>query len=210
MARIALLLGVLSLAVVATAPVAQSASRCPKGKALHKKRCVKKCPSGYVKKTARTGKVCRRKPASAPQPQPQPEPQQSEPIRGEEAKTILRSLLVKQFFENKGTTSGGSGSVSGREQYAFCTQRYGWYSFSSATIPGAGSTSDERQEGGTWMIDEAVADPGRRKASGRLTLTNDSGAVRNINVEIDGDGTDLLDGFQMESQPFDCSDVPGG
>jgi len=225
--RIAGLLIAALLVALAMVPAADSASpsataskRCGKGMALLRKsgksRCVKRCPKGYAKKRKSGRLVCARKPAPAPQLEtlddPSGDTNQAALIEGDEAKTVLRGLLVHHYFEGTQNSSGGGSSVSGREGYGFCNTRYGWASQSFGSTE-FGSVDSSSTEGGTWAIDQAVADPGRRKAQGTLTLTPDGGkAPHQIDVFIDADGTDRLAGYNMESDPagFDCANAAGG
>ena len=219
--RIAVALFASMLVAMAAVPTADSASpsatpaakKCGKGLALLKKggksKCVKRCPRGYAKKRKAGRLVCVRKPASTP---PASTPPAATQIEGEEAKSVLRGLLVHQYFEGTQNSSSGGSSVSGREGYGFCNLRYGWASQSFGSTQ-FGSVDSSTTEGGTWVIDQAVADLDRRKAQGTLTLTPDGGkAPHQIDVFIDADGTDRLAGYNMESDPagFDCAQAPGG
>lgn len=100
--------------------------------------------------------------------------------------------------------SAAQEALRAREQYGFCESRYGWYSFTSSFIPGFGGTTDERSEAGGWSVIDAVADPGRRKAVGRLQLNPENAEPRVIEVAVDEDGADNLGGYEMQSQPLDC------
>jgi hypothetical protein len=86
---LALIVAMTVAVAMAVAPVATGASadrggpgsvaakakkKCKKGKARFRRKCVKRCPSGYVKKRSSRGPVCARKPKPQPLPQPQPQP----------------------------------------------------------------------------------------------------------------------------------------
>lgn len=228
---IALALSAAVLTVAAAAPAAPqavAAKRCAKGMALlkskGKSRCVKRCPQSHARKRKAGRLVCVRRPTerTAPpgtgEPTPSPAPDGQAPpapapdddvIRGEEAKTILHALLHRQLFKGSNSTGGSGGSFAGgRDEYGFCRSRYGYYSSSSASTE-FGTVTNEKNEGGPWVIAEAVAAKSRREAAGRLTLTPDGGSPREIVVEINADGPDRLDGIVMNNEPFDCSGVPG-
>jgi hypothetical protein len=144
-------------------PVASAARKCKRPKARYKRRCVRRCPAGFVKKpSARWGRVCvRRKVTPPPPPPPQLFEKPSGELTGEQAFNHFSRYFLNSRFTD---CPAGWPACAVEERYDQCSN-YSWAyhrytptsgadinSYGSYTVTGAAAHPDS-----SWQVEYVVS-----------------------------------------------------
>jgi hypothetical protein len=143
-----------------------AAKKCKKPRARYKRRCVRRCPAGFVKKRSRKwGRVCVRKPAGQEQEQQPPPPQglfakPSGELTGEPAYNHFSRYFLNSRFTD---CPAGWPNCAVEERYDQCSNNSWAYhrytptsgsdinSYGSYTVTGAAAHPDS-----SWQVEYVV------------------------------------------------------